>query len=273
LTEPISPAAPQVWNPKLYLTYEAQRLRPALDLLARVPLTAALRVTDLGCGAGNAIPHLCARFPAAIVTGVDSSPEMLATARAAYSKAADWLEADAARWQPATPQDLIFSNAVLHWLDGHDTLFPRLMGFLVPGGVLAVQMPNQFDEPSHAVMRDVAANGPWAQALKPLLRPAPVADAQHYFDRLSPVSAHIDIWQTQYVQVMDGDDAVLNWIASTALKPLLEALTPDLVEPFRRTLAEKLRVAYPKRANGKTLFPFKRLFIVAVRGRGEGGKE
>ena len=260
-----TPTAPQAWDPHHYLTYADLRLRPALDLLARVPLETATQVTDLGCGAGSVTPYLRHRFPNAAIQGVDHSPEMLSAARTVHRDLAHWVQADVARWQPPQVQDLIFSNAALQWLDGHEVLFPRLLGFLNPGGVLAVQMPDQFDQPSHVLMREVAADGPWAQTLIPLLRPAPVAEAGRYYDWLKPLSASVDIWRTTYVQELNGDDAVLNWIASTALKPLLEALPPAQVPPFRETLAAKLREAYPQCVGGVTLFAFQRLFIVAVR--------
>lgn len=259
------PAAPQAWNPAQYLSFADQRLRPALDLLARVPLDEAVRVTDLGCGPGNVTPHLRQRFPNATLIGVDSSVEMLSAARAANGDLATWVQADAARWQPDQPQDLIYSNALLQWLDGHETLFPRLLGLVRPGGVLAVQMPNQFNAPSHVLMREVASSGPWAAALAPLLRPAPVADPTAYYDWLAPRCAHVDIWQSDYLQALKGDDAVLNWLSSTALKPLLEALPADQMTPFRDALAAQLQAVYPPRPGGVTLFAFKRLFIVAKR--------
>lgn len=260
-----TPGAPQAWNPAEYLSFLDQRLRPALDLLARVPLDAATRVTDLGCGPGNVTPHLRRRFLDAILTGVDSSPEMLSAARAASGDLATWVQADAAHWQPDQPQDLIYSNALLQWLDGHEALFLKLLGHVCPGGVLAVQMPNQFNEPSHVLMREVAASGPWAATLAPLLRPAPVASPAQYYDWLAPHCSHLDIWQSDYLQILEGDDAVLKWLSSTALKPLLEALPPDQITPFRGALAAKLCTAYPPRSDGRTLFAFKRLFIVARR--------
>ncbi|HEY9163729.1 MAG TPA: methyltransferase domain-containing protein [Magnetovibrio sp.] len=259
------PAAPRSWNPDQYLTFADQRLRPALDLLARVPLTTATRVSDLGCGPGNVTPFLRQRFPDATLTGVDSSAEMLKAAQETHVDGAAWVLADAARWQPDQPQDLIYSNALMQWLDGHDALLPRLLGFVRPGGALAVQMPNQFGEPSHVLMREVAASGPWADALTPLLRPAPVASPACYDDWLSPYCASVDVWQTEYLQKLSGEDAVLHWLSATALKPLLEALPGEHVSSFQATLAARLRAAYPPRTDGSTLFAFKRLFIVAVR--------
>jgi len=262
------PAAPGAWEPGQYLKFADQRLRPALDLLARVPLETARRVTDLGCGAGTVTPYLAARFPGAAIEAVDGSAEMLAAARDAHAELAAWVQGDIAAWRPHEAQDLIYSNAALQWLDGHVDLFPRLMGYIAPGGVLAVQMPDQFAEPSHALMREVAADGPWAETLVPLLRAAPVAAPAQYYDWLRPHCRSVDIWTTTYHQVLHGDDPVLDWISSTALKPLTEALDAARRAPFRDALAARLSRAYPKRADGATLFPFKRLFIVALK---EGG--
>jgi len=261
------PAGHKIWDPVHYLKYADQRLRPALDLLARVPLDRAERITDLGCGPGTVAPHLAQAFPDAEITGVDSSGVMLDAARAAYGASATWTQADAATWQPDTPQDLIYANAALQWLDDHLTLFPRLFGFLKPGGVLAVQMPNQYNNPSHVLMREVAENGPWADTLAPLLRPAPVARPEDYVAWLSPKAATVDVWQTEYCQVMTGEDPVLDWIGSTALKPLCEALAlaNDQRTAFLETLGNALRNAYPRHPDGTTLFPFRRLFIVAVK--------
>lgn len=262
----MSEAAPSAWEPGSYLKFADLRVRPALDLLARVPAETPGRVTDLGCGAGNVTPLLRDRWPGAEITALDSSTEMLDRAKAEHA-ALDvrWEQADVRTWSPAAPQDVIYSNAVLHWLDDHAALFPRLMGELAPGGVLAVQMPNQFTEPSHALMRAVASAGPWAATLKPLLREAPVAAMAEYYDWLQPLSAALDIWETTYAQTLEGEDPVLDWIGSTALKPLLEALDGAQKTAFRDALAAELRRAYPRRGDGKTVFAFRRLFIVATR--------
>ncbi|MCW8914385.1 MAG: methyltransferase domain-containing protein [Magnetovibrio sp.] len=258
-------SAPQNWDPGHYLKFQDLRLRPALDLLARVPLADIQRFTDLGCGAGTVTPYLCKLWQNAWAIGLDSSAEMLHRADACNPGLnVHWQQGDIADWSAPQPQDLIFSNAVLHWLDGHQNLFPQLMRQLAPGGVLAVQMPNQFAEPSHTLMREAAFDGPWAEVLKPLLREAPVARMGDYYDWLSPMAASVEIWETTYAQILDGEDAVLDWIGSTALKPLLEALDQSLRDEFKAVLAAKLRKAYPQRQDGSTLFPFRRMFMVAV---------
>jgi len=260
----MSEASPTEWKPDDYLRFEDLRLRPALDLLAQIPLENPTYITDLGCGPGNVTPFLRRRWPGADITGLDSSAAMLMRAKAEHQHlGVTWQQTDVRTWAAPVPQDLIYSNAVLHWIDDHAALFSRLMSVLRPGGVLAVQMPNQFNEPSHTLMREVARSGPWAETLTPLLRAAPVADTGAYYDWLQPLSTQLKIWETTYTQTLEGEDPVLDWISSTALKPLLEALDIDVRTAYRTALAGELRRAYPKRPDAKTLFPFRRLFIVA----------
>ena len=262
-----SEAAPRTWQPGDYLKFADLRVRPALDLLTQVPLDAPQTVTDLGCGAGNITPFLRARWAAAEITALDSSAEMIEHAKAEHlGLGVHWGLADVRDWAPSRPQDLIYSNAVLHWINDHAALFPRLMDEIAPGGVLAVQMPRQHIEPSHVLIREVARTGPWAQILTPLLREDAVAEAGAYYDLLQPRAARLNMWETTYAQMLDGDDPVLDWIGSTALRPLLEALNGDLRDAYREALAAELRRAYPKRSDGKTLFAFRRLFIVAEKG-------
>ncbi len=252
------------WDPSQYLKFARQRSRPALDLLARVELDSPGAVFDLGCGAGNVTRVLAQRWPGANITGVDASPEMLETARHGDS-AIRWQRADLKSWAPDGPADLLFSNAALHWLDDHRELFGRLAGFLGPGGVLAVQMPRNYLEPSHTSIAEAARSGPWADRLAPVLRPQPVSLPETYYEILSPLVGALDIWESVYLHVLDGDDPVLEWFRSTALKPLLEALDGDQRRAFTADYAARVRDAYPKRADGKTLFSMRRLFIVAVK--------
>lgn len=252
------------WDPGLYLKFGGERTRPAADLLARVPLTEPHTLYDLGCGPGNSTALLAARWPSAHITGVDSDPAMLDRARHT-GPAVRWQHADIATWTPDTPADLIFSNAALHWLDDHSALFPRLMTGLRPGGILAVQMPDNFSAPSHALMRAAARSGPWAAALTPLLRTAPVARPEDYHRWLAPLSATIEIWETTYLLRLSGADPVLSWVRGSALRPLLDALEDRQAATFEALYAEYLRAAYPHEADGITLFPFRRLFIVAER--------
>lgn len=252
------------WDPKRYLSFGEQRLRAAVDLLVRVPLESPDLVADLGCGPGNATSLLAERWPQARIVGVDNSPEMIAAARRSGT-AAEWIQSDLWDWQPQRRLDLIYANAVLHWLDRHEILLPRLMAFLKPGGMLAVQMPRNLAAPSHTLLRETLASGPWATRVRTVLSREPVGEPGFYYSLLSDWAASIDIWETEYLHVLEGPDAVLNWTRGTALRPVVELLEDDELAEFESLYGERLRAAYPRHpGNGTTLFPFKRLFIVAV---------
>jgi trans-aconitate 2-methyltransferase len=252
------------WSPEQYLKFADHRLRPALDLLARIPAENPETVIDLGCGPGNITEWLKKRWNDARIIGVDSSAEMLAAAKTRWPQM-EWEKADIGEWLPKTPASVIYSNAALQWLDNHRSLFARLYGALAPGGVLAVQMPNNFDQPSHVLMRAVAKEGPWRDILAPHLRHSPVAEARDYWRMLEPLGAGIEIWECDYLQALSGEDAVLQWVSGTALRPLLAALDEDWREAFTSDYAARLREAYPREGDGTTLFPFRRLFILASR--------
>lgn len=250
------------WNPQQYLAFADQRLRPVTDLLARIPAEAPERVVDLGCGAGNATRILQQQWQNAAITGVDSSPEMMARARKEAPGIA-WVKADIATWRPVTPPDVLFSNAALHWLDGHDTLFPALARCVKPGGWFAVQMPANFRAPSHRLIEDVGMQPRWRDAIAPLIKEPPTREPDFYYDLLKPLAAALDIWQIEYLQVLEGEDPVAAFTKGTWLPHFLEALPQAERAPFEEEYKARLRDAYPRRADGTTLFPFKRLFIVA----------
>ena len=250
------------WDPAQYLKFADHRLRPAIDRLNRVALEHPADVYDLGAGAGNVTRLIKERWPEARVTGVDDSPAMLAKA-AATAPTITWQQADLATWTPARPADLVYSNAALHWLTGHERLFPALLATLAPTGVLAVQMPRNFGSPSHTLISEAARGGPWRATLEPLLRPAPVADPDFYYDALASRAATLDIWETEYLQILEGADPVKEWTKGTWLKPLLDALEEPERSRFEARYAELVTRAYPPRPDGRTLFPFRRLFIVA----------
>jgi len=250
------------WSPGQYLKFAGHRLRPALDLLARIDADDAKTVFDLGCGAGNVTRLLAERWPRATVVGVDGSPEMLARARA-ENPHLTWTQADLTAWAPLMPADVLYSNAALHWLHDHAALFPKLMAHLAPGGVLAVQMPRNWSEPSHACMHDAA--GPWLAKLEPVLPGVPVAKPEDYYAILAGVAQAVDIWETVYLQILEGDNAVAEWTKGSALKPVLDALDADERAAYFAAYSALLARAYPRGADGKTPFPFRRLFIVARR--------
>jgi trans-aconitate 2-methyltransferase len=261
--DPQRPTA--TWDPAQYLRFSDQRLRPALDLLGQVPLTAPRHVIDLGCGAGNVTTILRQRFPSAEVTGVDGSATMLAKARIA-APSCHFEQGDFTTWKPSdgSAPDLIYSNAALQWVGGHAALFPRLMSVLAPHGILAVQMPAMHDAPLRRLQYAVAAQGPWAERLASHVSAPPILDAAGYWDLLRPLTASLDIWETVYLHPLTGDDAVVEWAAGSSLRPFLEPLAPAQQAAFRIAYAEALRPHYPRRADGTTLLPFRRLFLVAV---------
>lgn len=253
-----------VWDPAQYLRFEDERLRPALDLLARVPLTAPDRVVELGCGAGNMTAILAKRFPRAEVTGVDASAPMLDKARSA-APGCRFIEADIATWTPDLPPDLIFSNAALHWLGDHPILFPRLVSLLGPGGGLAVQMPAMHDAPLRRLQPEIAAHGPWAQRLQGIGSARDILALGDYWDLLAPRVATLDMWETTYMHALHGENAVAEWAAGSSLRPFLDRLPEEMRPSFKAAYADALRPHYPQRADGTTLLPFRRFFMVARR--------
>jgi len=258
-------ADPVQWNPVTYARFEAERDRAALDLLVRLPDDLDPRVIwDLGCGDGHHASLLKRRYPRAEVHGLEQSADMLAGAEA-RDGTVHWHQGDIVAWAPERPVDLIFANAALQWVEDHEALFPRLAGHLAPGGVLAVQMPMAFETRHHTLMRQVAAEGPWAGRLSGVPTIAPLLSAETYYDRLSAVCADIDIWSTRYLHALTGADAVLTWMSGTALRPYLTALAgaPDLKSAYLEALGEALSRAFPKRPDGVTLLPFPRFFLLA----------
>ena len=259
------------WQPAQYLQFAGERLRPAVDLLARVPLENPRTIVDLGCGAGNVTCLLGERWPAARIVGVDGSQQMLAEARAAThgDPRYTFVAADLALWRPDEPVDLIYSNAALHWLPDHAQVFARVADMVAAGGVLAVQMPDNFRAPSHTAITDLARSERWRARLFPIVRESPVAAAADYLEWLSPRMRTVDIWLTEYLQVLaprsDGEHPVAAWTKGTWLVPFMAALDERERGEFLRDYMQRLAREYPPRADGRTLFPFRRLFIVANR--------
>ena len=252
------------WNPQQYLKFGGERLRPAHDLLARVALDAPGDIVDLGCGAGNVTALLRARWPAARIAGVDSSNDMLKRARATLPDV-DWRIADIAQWSPAQPVDLIYSNAALQWLGGHASLFPRLLDCIKPGGVFAVQMPAQHDAPSHQIGYRIAESERWRAKLQPLVRRKPILEPSEYYDIVRQHVSTLDMWFTEYVQALSGDNPVVEFTKGSFVGAWLAALDDQEKVAFENEYRAAIVAAYPPRANGITLFPFRRFFLVAQR--------
>jgi trans-aconitate 2-methyltransferase len=251
------------WEPQTYLRYSEIRFRAGLDLIARIPKADYATIYDLGCGTGHLTRILADTFPNSKVIGIDSSPEMLAEARREFP-AMSWQEADINSWHPPGPPDLIFSNAAFQWIPAHETLFPSLLQMLRPGGALAIQMPRHFESPSHLELKDLVQQSEWRAQLEPLLL-APVPSPESYWRWLSPHARNVDLWETIYLQVLEGADPVVNFMRGTALRPFLTALSADDGARFVDAFAKRMAAAYPPQANGQTLFPFRRIFMVAQR--------
>ena len=253
------------WNPALYSRFEDERTRPARELLARVALQAPRLAYDLGCGPGNSTELLTGRWPGAEVIGTDNSEAMLASARKRLPGAA-FEFSDIASWQPERAPDLIFANASLQWVLDHPRVFPRLFEALAPGGVLAVQMPDNLDEPSHRLMREVASQPPYAaiigdaSAVRSRILPA-----SGYYDLLAPKASNVDVWRTEYRHRMDSPASIVEWLRATGLKSFIDPLPDELRTSFLADYEQRIAQAYPARADGRRLLAFPRLFMVASR--------
>jgi trans-aconitate 2-methyltransferase len=269
-----------MWDPGQYRRYAEERSRPFADLLARVRAESPRLVLDLGCGSGELTATLASRWPDAEVRGVDSSAEMISAARALVAPgaaaspcapAADGLGrrlsftlADAATWQPGQPADVIISNAVLQWIPDHLRVLARWAGLLSAGGWLAIQVPANFDQPSHVILRELASSRTWSEQLAGVRLNRQAAEPTEYLDVLARAGCAVDAWETTYLHVLHGGDPVLDWYRGTGLRPVLAALPPGPAAAFSAEYGARLRQAYPAGPYG-TVLPFRRVFAVAVR--------
>lgn len=250
------------WSPSLYSRFEDERTRPARDLLAQVP-DATGRLVDMGCGPGNSTELLVERWPDGDVVGLDSSPAMLAEARKRLPNLS-FTSADANTWLPDKETGLVFANAIYQWVPEHLTILPRVLEALPAGGVLAVQMPDNLGEPSHGLMREAAAAGPWAAKLKSAARAA-LPPARIYYNALRPYAARLDIWHSIYNHVLEDAAAVVDWVRSTGLRPFLDPLSSEEQQVFLADYTARIASAYPRASDGRVLLRFPRFFFVAVR--------
>jgi len=255
-----------VWDPTQYHQYGDLRLRPALELFSRISVESPALVHDIGTGGGEMARLMADRWPDASVIGSDSSDEMLSKAALTMSSV-EWRVLDLAHWRPAAEYDVIYGNAVLHWLADHEDVFPRLVRGLTSGGQLAAQMPLSWWQPSHQVIRETLATlpGPEAEGLTASMAHPNVYQPDRYYKILNPIVTELDIWETTYQQILTGDDPVFEWVSGSILRPVLTQLPPDEADRFSELCRRRLRAAYPQQPDGTTLFPFRRLFIIARR--------
>lgn len=248
------------WNPDQYLRFADHRTRPGIELLSRIPDIEPRRIVDLGCGTGHLTAMLQERWPGADIVGIDSSVEMIDRARHDYPDMR-WVVDDVATWQPDQTIDLIFSNATLHWLDDHEILFRHLRSITAPGGVIAVQMPDNWNAPTHRVPADLLDEGDWTDLATSSLMRDRLSPPESYARWLQP--AGVDLWRTTYYQQLTGDDPVWDWVTGSVLRPVLAALNDDERERLSAICKGRYQEAYPMDADGMTTLPFSRLFIVA----------
>ena len=258
---------PGSWDPASYLRFGGERARPFVDLMARVDAQAPRAVVDLGCGEGALTASLAQRWPDASVTGVDSSATMLAAAAAhAIPGRVEFVAGDIREWEPDHPVDVVVSNAVLHWVPGHDRIMSRWAGWLSPGGQVAVQVPGNFRAPTHALLTELCRSPRWSAQLAAVAPdPDAVLEPARYYDVLTEAGLTADVWETTYVHVLTGDDPVLAWVRTTVLRPVLALLGEDDAAELTAAYAAALREAYPQRPDGTTLLPFRRIFAVGSR--------
>ncbi|CRM09819.1 Trans-aconitate 2-methyltransferase [Pseudomonas sp. 37 R 15] len=251
------------WSAKQYTMFEQQRTRPVRDLVAAIPNTDVGTAVDLGCGPGNSTQVLAERFPHAHITGMDSSDDMLRDARKRLP-ALSFELADIGAWRPAQRFDVILANASLQWLPDHATLYPHLVNQLTPSGTLAVQTPDNLDEPAHRLAREVAAQGPWAAKIG-AVKHNERHSASYYFELLNRHCSTVDVWRTTYHHPLADHGAVVEWFKGSALRPFLAPLNDDEKAAFLQAYQARIIQAYPALADGTVLLPFPRLFIIATR--------
>lgn len=253
------------WNPTEYLRFEAERTRPSRDLAARIEAEAPKDIVDIGCGPGNSTRVLRERWPESSILGLDSSPAMIEKARKEYPEG-EWAVADAAAFDGRGAYDIVFSNAALQWMPAHEALVPRLFGALKPGGAIAFQVPMFEAMPIHSAIRAVAESYPWRSRLEGLASGLTSHGVDFYYDILGPIASRVDAWRTQYAHVMPSRASIVDFIRSTGLRPYLDALPGDRErDEFIRDLVAECGRTYPARADGKALFHFDRLFVVAYK--------
>jgi len=256
------------WNSSQYLKFAGERTQPAVDLAARIALENPRRMIDLGCGPGNSTAVLAKRWPQAELTGLDSSPDMLAAARKDYLQW-NWLQGDIATWTAEAPFDVVFSNASMQWVSDHARTIPHLFAQVAAGGAWAMQIPANLTAPPHRLIRDLAASGKWRAKFPKSPREWRHETPAFYYDTLAPLAAKVDIWETEYLHILANVEAIVEWYRGTGLRPWLDALASDaertsFLEDYRAALVPE----FPPQPDGKVLFPFRRLFVIAYRGGG-----
>ncbi len=253
------------WDAELYLKFSSERTRPSVDLTARIAIPDPRRIIDLGCGPGNSTAVLRQRWPKADITGLDSSADMIAAASRSYPRH-EWLIADIATWNAGMPFDVVFSNASLQWVPNHSSLFPHLFAQVASGGALAVQIPAHTSSALHREILETAGDPSWSHLMGPALNAMTKEPPSFYYNLLGPPAAHLEIWETVYYHVVESPQSIIEWFRGTGLRPFLEALENEgQRKRFEELLLERYTRAFPRQNDGRVLFPFRRLFIIAYK--------
>ncbi len=254
------------WNADLYLRFSEERTRPCRELAARITIDSPKQIVDLGCGPGNSTEVLAERWPSAEIIGIDSSTEMIDAAHRTYSNL-HFHVGDIATWKANAnqPPNIVFSNAALQWVSDHARLYPQLLHQAAPGGVLAVQVPANFNSPAHQLMREIAASTTWRNRFSTgAVREWHVHEPSFYYDVLASHAARVDLWTAEYIQVMPSAKAIVDWYRGTGLRPFLDALLTEMDrDQFTDDYLTAICTAYPPQSDGQVLFPFQRLFVIA----------
>lgn len=267
------PKATADWSANQYLKFGNERTRAVRDLVSNIPLKAPKRIIDLGCGPGNSTAVLASRWPDAQVSGMDSSPDMLSKARASMPDV-NFVQGDLHTYQPEPDTDLLFSNAVFHWLRSEQRIptILRLLKSQKAGGVLAFQVPDNYQEPSHKAMREVALlDGPWRehfQALPADKRPDldPIETPADWYNALIPLCEKVDVSHVLYQHVMEAPSSIVEWVKGSGLMPFLNPLpTQQVKDAYLKAYEQRLSEVYPRLADGKVMLRYPRLFVVATR--------
>ena len=253
------------WNPDQYLQFRNERTRPSRDLVSRIELENPRSILDIGCGPGNSTEILGRRWPAAAVTGLDSSPEMIRKARQDYPEAT-WEVGDLTSIAPERRWDLVCSSATLQWVPDHQIVIPRLFGLVNPAGALAIQVPANNESPLHRAFQEVAARPRWRERTFQASRLLNYKPAPYYYDLLAPLASNLDLWETTYNHVIGSHAALIDWYRSTAMRPCLSQLSSDAERgEFEQEVLEACRAGFEMRPDGRVLYPFKRLFFIAYK--------
>ncbi len=251
------------WDTTQYLKFAEERTQPSIDLAARIQIANPKRVVDLGCGPGNSTAVVARRWPTAELLGIDNSTEMIAAAKKDFPQHV-WQLGDIGSWSPLHRFDVVFSNAALQWLPNHRHAIPRLFSHVAAGGAFAFQVPANFDAAPHRLIRELGTSTAWCDAFSASVREWHAEEPSFYYDVLAPLSSRVDLWVTEYVHVLPGPEAIVDWYRGTGLRPWLDLLsTEELRSRFLADYLAGIASAYPRQPDGRVLFPFRRLFVIA----------